>query len=89
MLSIYVDYTIVIGDDTEEIDKLQGTLNFEFETKDLGALKYFLRVEVARSNGRFYLSQHKYVLDFLSKMGSLDVHLHNSHHPKPSSRYTS
>lgn len=40
----------------EEIDKLQGYLNFEFEMKDLGALKYFLRIEVARLNGGIYLS---------------------------------
>lgn len=70
LMIIYVDYIVVIEDDMEEIDKLQGYLNFEFDMKDLGALKYFLRIEVARLKGGIYLSYHKYMLDLLSEMCS-------------------
>nr|GEX88591.1 putative ribonuclease H-like domain-containing protein [Tanacetum cinerariifolium] len=48
-LIIYVDDMIVTGDDKEEITKLKKYLFTEFEMKDLGRLKYFLRNEVLRS----------------------------------------
>ena len=34
-------------------------------------LRYFLGVEVMRSKHRIFLSQRKYVLDFLSETGNL------------------
>ncbi|KAM2871597.1 hypothetical protein FF1_019225 [Malus domestica] len=39
--------------------------------KDLGALKYFLGIEVARSQQGIFLSQRKYVLDILTETGML------------------
>ena len=40
--------------------------------KNLGGLKYFLGIEVARSKRGIFLSQKKYVLDLLSEIGMLD-----------------
>ncbi|CAN6685111.1 unnamed protein product [Malus baccata var. baccata] len=62
---------VVTSDDTAEMERLQGYLCLEFEMKDLGGLKYFLGIEVARSREGIYLSQRKYVLDLLSKTGML------------------
>lgn len=39
--------------------------------KDLGPLKYFLGIEVARSSDGFFLSQRKYILDIISEAGLL------------------
>ena len=40
---------IIIGDDEQEISKLQNRLAAaEFEIKKLGSFKYFLEIEVAR-----------------------------------------
>lgn len=66
-LIIYVDDMVVTGDDHEEISKLQKYLSSEFEMKQLGDLKYFLGIEVARSKHGIFLSQRKYVLDLLSE----------------------
>ena len=59
LLIIYVDDMIVIGDDTMEIECLQGHLSFGFDMKNLGGLKYFLGIEVARSQEGIYLSHRK------------------------------
>ncbi|CAL8155133.1 unnamed protein product [Prunus armeniaca] len=40
---------IVTGDDPDERKALQEYLSKEFEMKDLGTLKYFLGIEVSRS----------------------------------------
>ena len=54
-LIIYVDDMVITGDDTVKMDILQKQLTFEFEMKDLGELKYFLRIEVARGSEGIYL----------------------------------
>jgi len=66
-LITYVDDMIITGDDKEEISRLQKHLATEFEMKNLGGLKYFLGIEVARSEQGIFLSQRKYVLDLLSE----------------------
>ncbi|CAL2255384.1 unnamed protein product [Prunus armeniaca] len=52
-----------------EQQKLQKYLSREFEMKDLGALKYFLGIEIARSKTSIFLSQRKYVMDLLTETG--------------------
>ena len=51
-LIVYVDDIVLTGDDLEEMGKLKNYLAKEFEIKDLGNLKYFLGIEVARSKDR-------------------------------------
>jgi hypothetical protein len=77
-LIIYVDDMIITGDDSEEIYRLEKHLAMEFEMKNLGGLKYFLGIEVARSKQGIFLSQRKYVLDLLAEVGMLDCKLANT-----------
>ena len=63
---------VITDNDTVEMDRLQRQLASEFEMKDLGELKYFLGIEVARGREGIYLCQRKYVLDLLTKTGLLD-----------------
>lgn len=46
----------------------KNALAREFEIKDLGSLRYFLGVEVARSIQGIFLSQQKYVVDLLKEV---------------------
>jgi hypothetical protein len=70
-LIIYVDDMVVTGNDADEISSLQQHLASEFEMKQLGNLKYFLGIEVARSEHGIFLCQRKYILDLLSEVGLL------------------
>ncbi|KAL0541452.1 hypothetical protein IC582_021497 [Cucumis melo] len=49
ILIVYVDDIVLSEDDTVEIIQLKKKMEDEFEIKDLGNLKYFLEMEVARS----------------------------------------
>ena len=71
ILIVYVDDIILTGDDSEEILKLKKMLATEFEIKDLGNLRYFLGMEVARSKEGIVISQRKYILDLLKETGML------------------
>ncbi|KAK2970304.1 hypothetical protein RJ640_027163 [Escallonia rubra] len=48
---------VIQGNDEEEISKLKMVLSREFEIKDLGTLRYFLGMEVARSGMVSMVSQ--------------------------------
>ena len=67
-----MDDIIITSNDQNGIQKLKQHLFSHFQTKDLGKLKYFLGIEVARSNSRVVISQRKYTLDILTETGMLD-----------------
>ncbi|CAH9140337.1 unnamed protein product [Cuscuta epithymum] len=68
---VYVDDLIIAGNDSDAITAFKHYLHTCFHMKDLGHLKYFLGVEVARSAVGIYLCQRKYTLDIISEAGLL------------------
>ena len=64
---VYVDYIVLIGNNTSVIDTFVQALSAKFSLKDLGNLNYFLGVEVIPHNKGLFLSQHKYISDILSR----------------------
>ena len=71
-LIVYVDDIVITGSDQDGIQKLKQHLFSQFQTKDLGKLKYFLGIEVAQSNSIVVISQRKYTLDILTDTNMLD-----------------
>jgi transposase InsO family protein len=71
LLVVYVDDIVITGDDSGGIARLKQFLQEQFHTKDLGKLRYFLGIEVARSRTGINLSQRKYALDLLEETGLL------------------
>ena len=71
IMAVYVDDIVITGDDVEEIKYLKKNLGRAFEVKDLGPLRYFLGIEIAKSPKGIVLSQRKYVLDLLTETGML------------------
>jgi hypothetical protein len=68
---IYVDDLIITGDDKDGIAATKAYLQSVFEIKDLGALTYFLGIEICRTDNGLFLSQRKYTLDLLTETGML------------------
>ena len=59
--------SILIGDNLMELEKLKGILVLakEFDIEDLGQLRCFLGMEVAKSQGGIFVSQQKYTIDLI------------------------
>ena len=70
ILIVYVDDIILTRDNIGEVERLK-VLATKFEVKDLGQIRYFLGMEVARSRKEISISQRKYVLDLLTETGML------------------
>ncbi|XP_019418520.1 PREDICTED: uncharacterized protein LOC109329296 [Lupinus angustifolius] len=70
-LLLYVDNLVLVGNNINEIDNIKHLLNKRFSIKDLGQLKFFLGMEIARSNKGISLYQRKYTLDLLEETGML------------------
>ena len=71
ILLIYVDDILVACNNLEVVSKFKTFLHDQFKLKDLGSLKYFLGLEVARSSKGISLYQRKYVLELLVEASQL------------------
>ena len=68
---VYVDDIILAGNDSHACAEFKTHLNACFRIKDLGALKYFLGIEVARGPTDLFLRQRKYALEIVEESGLL------------------
>ncbi|GJS85872.1 ribonuclease H-like domain-containing protein [Tanacetum coccineum] len=71
-LLVYVDDIVLTGNNINEINNVKKFLSSKFKIKDLGELKYFLGIEVLKTDkGGLCLSQRKYCLELLHDYGLL------------------
>lgn len=68
---VYVDDLVIASNNPDKLAKFKAYLGKCFHMKDLGKLKYFLGIEVARSAEGIYISQRNYVLDIVIETGLL------------------
>ena len=68
---VYVDDIVVASDNSAAVSTFIHLLNNKFQLKDLGQLKYFLGLEIARSELGISVCQRKYALDILETTGLL------------------
>lgn len=71
-LLIYVDDIIVVSSVPTTVDALLQDLRSDFALKDLGSLSYFLGIAVKSHGDGIVLTQEKYTLDILKRVGMLN-----------------
>ncbi|KAL9659149.1 hypothetical protein QQ045_028240 [Rhodiola kirilowii] len=64
-LRVYVDDIILSGTSVPKMKAVKAYINSCFSIKDLGPLKYFLGLEVARSSTGIFINQRKYAMELL------------------------
>ncbi|WRX14580.1 Reverse transcriptase [Theobroma cacao] len=72
-LLVYVDDILITSSSVNLADAVKFFLQSKFKLKDLGSLKYFLGLKVARSDARIIVCQRKYTLDLLHDYRLLDA----------------
>lgn len=65
IVTTYVDDLLLTGNDNAVIADLKNDLHKAFTINDLGALKYFLGIDVSRSESGIIMNQRNFILDVL------------------------
>lgn len=64
---VYVDDLLISGNNVDSINSLKQMLSQFFQMKDLGQLRYFLGIEIDRTEAGIFMCQKKYTMDILKE----------------------
>jgi hypothetical protein len=69
IVGVYVDDLIITGESSSEVSKFKEEMKRNFRMSDLGALSYYLGIEVRQKEQGIVLSQSNYAVKLLEKVG--------------------
>ena len=72
MVGVYVDDLIVTGARTEDINSFKREMAARFRMSDLGALSYYLGIEVRQGKEELTLGQSAYASKLLERSGMVE-----------------
>jgi len=68
-LLVYIDDILLMSNNSPMLNRLIQLLSSEFKFRDLGAIHYFLGIEVQSTGLGLMLRQHKYIIDIFTRAG--------------------
>lgn len=75
-LLVYVDdIVMMMVNSLQQIQNIKSCLHDKFKMKDLGEMKFFLGLEIARSKSGIHVCQKKFKLDLLADSRFLESKL--------------
>uniref|UniRef100_A0A3Q7G220 Reverse transcriptase Ty1/copia-type domain-containing protein n=1 Tax=Solanum lycopersicum TaxID=4081 RepID=A0A3Q7G220_SOLLC len=69
LILVYVDDLLITGSNSQLIQNTKTMLQAHFKIKDLGEMRYFLGLEIARNKEGIIVNQRKFTLDLISEFG--------------------
>ncbi|GAA0165401.1 transmembrane signal receptor [Lithospermum erythrorhizon] len=73
VLIVYVDDILLTGSSEDAMESVKRFLDEQFTIKDLGTAKYFLGLEIAKSQHGMFITQQKYIKDIIQDMKMVDA----------------
>jgi len=67
IISVYVDYLLIAGDNEQLVEEFKTNMKDKFEMNELGLLSYFLGMEVTQSEQGYFLCQKRFTMKLLNK----------------------
>lgn len=69
IILVYVDDLLITGNDHTLIQESKTALQEKFKIKDLGEMKYFFGIEIARSKEGILMNQMKFAFEVITELG--------------------
>jgi histone deacetylase 1/2 len=86
-LLLYVDDIVLTGLSSVLLRMIVDRLRAEFAVRDMGALSFFLGIDVRRTNNGFYLTQHRCAEDILERAGTMNCKPVATHRSTPKASF--
>ncbi|GJT88658.1 ribonuclease H-like domain-containing protein [Tanacetum coccineum] len=80
-LLLYIDDIVLTASSHALLQQIITALHQEFSMTDLGSQNYFLGIIITRDSSRMFLSQKKYVVEFLEKAHMICLYMHDPCEP--------
>jgi hypothetical protein len=74
-LVVYVDDLLITKNNERYITSIKKELKKGFEMTDLGHLHYYLGIKVTQNKNYIFISQKKYIGEFLNKFGMVECNM--------------
>lgn len=70
-MGVYVDDLLIVGESSKDLEQFKGEMKRTFRMSDLGALSYYLGIEVRQGRHGIELRQSAYATKLLDRAGMI------------------
>lgn len=88
VILVYVDNLVITGSSEVEICNIKKALDEKFTIKNMREARYFLGLEIKRTDDGIFVNQRKYILNILKDNGLIGVNSKSTPFPKGQNLYS-